>query len=198
MLNDFGVQHFHLGTQPDPKHPHLIGGTKELLFALVTDTDFYAIGIYDNNAWSKQALLDVIHATWPQLMRSSMLNASSGSNVVGLSAQYSDADHAKLRAAGVNVITQRPDGSIHMPPGGGLTTAKTSAKVAMQVIQILDLIKCLEREVTDAFTPFIANSTVATDAIVALEWRGDQTFAVTVPPGAVEIDLNRHLSVPTL
>lgn len=198
MLNDFGIQHFHLGTQPDSKHSHLIAGTKELLFAVVTNTDFYAIGIYDHDAWSEQGLLDVIHATWPQLMRSSMLNADSDSNVVGLSAQYSDADHAKLRAAGVNVITQRPDGSIHMPPGGGVTTAKTGMKVAREVIQILDFIQRLESEVADAFAPLIANSTVAPDAIVVLEWRGDETFAVTVPPGAVEIDLNRQLSVPAL
>lgn len=198
MLNDFGIQHFHLGTQPDSKHSHLISGTKELLFAVVTDTDFYAIGIYDHNAWSQQRLLDVTHATWPQLMRPSMLNASSDSNVLGLSAQYSDVDHAELRAVGVNVITQRPDGSIHMPPGGGVTTAKTGAKVAMQVIQIRDLIKSLEGQVADAFTPFIANSTVGADAIVVLEWRGDETFAVTVPPGPVEIDLFRQLSVPDL
>ncbi len=58
MLNDFGIQHFHLGIGPDLKHAGLISGTRELLFAVVNDADFYAIGIYDHLGWSCQMLLD--------------------------------------------------------------------------------------------------------------------------------------------
>lgn len=68
MLNDYGIQHFHLGTTPDPKCADLIQGTSELLFAVVKENDFYALGIFDHKAWSKQALLDIIQSNWPTLI----------------------------------------------------------------------------------------------------------------------------------
>ncbi len=68
MLNDYGIQHFHLGTTSDSKRPGLIKGTKELLFAVVKSDDFYSVGIFDHNAWSKQGLLDIIQMNWPELI----------------------------------------------------------------------------------------------------------------------------------
>jgi hypothetical protein len=64
MLNDYDIQHFHLGTTTKAG-TKLIEGTKELLFAVVKENDFYAIGIYGHNDWTDQSVLDVVHQTWP-------------------------------------------------------------------------------------------------------------------------------------
>jgi hypothetical protein len=93
MLNDYGIQHFHLGTTSDPNYPNLIQGTKELLFAVVKDNDFYALGIFDHKAWSKQALLDIIKAEWPHLMKPFEF-ASSTLKPTGLSHHYTDEEVA--------------------------------------------------------------------------------------------------------
>ena len=48
----------------------------------------------------------------------------------------SDEDIKKLRAAGVNAITQRADGTIHVPPGGGIATDGTGVAVMNDVISL--------------------------------------------------------------
>jgi hypothetical protein len=191
MLNDYGIQHFHLGT--DPKHQNLIQGTKELLFAVVKNDDFYALGVFDHKAWSKQGLLDIIQANWPKLIEAYVLKDSEHMKVVGLSRNYTDEEAATLRKAGVNVITQGADGSLRMGMGGGVTTSGQSLSVTRDLIKLEDHAKRLQEDV-------IANMTrqgLLPDAEVRIEWRGNVPYAVTVPPG-LEIDLSGNLCIPPL
>ncbi len=63
MLNDFGIQHFHLGIGQHPTKHGFMARTEPVLFALVRDDDFYSLGCYAHGAWSETILLDLIHAT---------------------------------------------------------------------------------------------------------------------------------------
>lgn len=197
MLNDYGIQHFHLGTTPDPKHPNLIAGTKELLFAVVKEDDFHVIGIYDHSAWSKQALLDVIHATWPKLSEPYTIKGGSGMEVRGLRRNYTDAETAELRKHGINTLVQRADGGIQIGMGGGVSTAGTSVAVRRETDKFLVAIEEVQEQVTATLAPRVASGDIPADAAVRLVWDGDATYAVPEPP-VVKVNLTGRLVIPPL
>jgi len=68
LLNDFGIQHFHLGTAQHPNKPFFVSREDPLLFGLVQDDAFYCIGYYKHGDWSKTELLDIVHAHWPSVI----------------------------------------------------------------------------------------------------------------------------------
>lgn len=197
MLNDYGIQHFHLGTSPDPRRPELIEGTSELLFAIVTDHDFYSIGIYDHKAWNKQTLLDVVHSTWPNLTEPYTIKGGPHMKVVGLSRNYTDDEAAKFRATGINVLQQRPDGSIQMGLGGGVTLDGSSFLVRREVDRLIVYLEELQLLVTDALESMPRAGDLPIDAAVQLIWDREEVFAVPNPP-VVKVNLTSKLLIPAL
>lgn len=125
MLNDFGIHHFHLGTVPYARNPKFRDRRDPLLFAVVRPDDLYVIGYYKHQEWAKRDLLDVIHAMWPDLLAA----AIPGIAPQPLGFNASDADIKNFRKAAINPITQRPDGTPHVSPGGGAALDGTSARV---------------------------------------------------------------------
>ena len=114
MLNDFGIQHFHLGATPHPTKPGFMVRTEPVLFAMVREDDFYSLGCHAHGVWSQTGLLDLIHATWPHVIAANSPNSAlsvptgaPGTKVVGLRHNYTDAEIATLRKAGITVIGQR-------------------------------------------------------------------------------------------
>lgn len=200
MLNDFGIQHFHLGEGPHPSKPGFMARTEPVLFALVRDDDFYSLGCYAHGAWSLTSLLDLIHATWPRVIASSSLVGSaeaSGMKILGLAHNYTDAGVEMLRKAGINALTQRPDGMIHVGPGGGVTTNGKSGKVAREVAAIKGLCDRLERDLRATLSPMLASGALAPPVTLRLQQRGPDTFAV-IDGSREEFDLRRQLYVPPL
>lgn len=204
MLNDFGIQHFHLGTGPHPTKPNFIARTEPVLFALVRDNDFYSLGCYAHGAWSQTSLLDLIHKMWPHLIASSSPNDRAGVSavpssmkVLGLRHKYTDAEVEKLRKVGINALTQRPDGTIHIGPGGGFTCNGKSGKVALDVANIKRLCDRVENDLTTLLTPMLAAGDLIPPVTLHLEQRDADTFAV-VDHGRGEFDLGKRLFVPNL
>lgn len=200
MLNDFGIQHFHLGEGPHPSKPGFMARTEPVLFALVRDDDLYSLGCYAHGAWSLTSLLDLIHATWPHVIASSSPVGSSepsGMKVLGLRHNYNDSEVETLRKAGINAITQRPDGTIHVGPGGGVTTNGKSGKVAREVAAIKSLCDRLERDLRAALAPMLASGALAVPVTLRLEQRGPDTFVV-IDGSRGEFNLDRQLFVPPL
>lgn len=197
MLNDYGIQHFHLGTSPDPKRPHLIQGTKELLFAVVKEDDFYALGVFDHSAWSKQALLDVMQANWPQLIAPYTIQGGPHIKVLGLRHNYTDEEAAKLRSVGINALQQRPDGTVHIGMGGGVTTNGKSMAATRDAIGLAGFVENLQEEALKTLETKISAAGLPADTAIRLEWRNDAPFVVTDTP-AFEIDLTGKLAIPPL
>jgi hypothetical protein len=141
LLNDWGINHLHLGTTLEPDG--FMTRTGPVLLARVTANEFYCIAIMTHgkghHPWSKQQLLDIIHHNWPKSIASWTLRG------LGLEWNPSDEDVRKLRAAGVNVITQRPDGTIHAPLGGGVATDGSGIAVTNDVISLRKLCTHLEQ-----------------------------------------------------
>jgi hypothetical protein len=193
MLNDFGIQHFHLGTIPYPKNPMFMDRTDPLLFAVVRPDDFYAIGYYKHKEWTRKGLLDIIHGTWPTLLAT----ATPHDAPVQLGFNPSDVEIRKLRRARINPITQRPDGTVHASPGGGAMSDGTSARVAADVIQVSGLCRQLERKLEGQLTPMIASGELTPPVHLHLVQRGNDTYAV-IDGAQTEFKLGPTLIVPPL
>lgn len=191
MLNDFGIQHFHLGMAPHPTKPGFIERTDPVLFAMVRDNDFYSLGCYHHGDWSRTVALDIIHTNWPDVLEPYAIKN------VQLTQTYTDEEIERMRKAGINVLTQRPDGTVHVGPGGGVTTAKTSGQVARDMAAIRRLCNKLERSLTADINSLIAAGTLSAPVSVKLEQRQDRTYAV-VGGGQYQSDLNQQLLVPPL
>jgi hypothetical protein len=150
LLNDWGIHHFHLGTDVHPKYPRYVSRTGPLLYALVKPDALYCLAVLKHNEWSNQRLLDLMHRDFPELTAGSTLKNNT-LKPQGLAVQYTDAEIQHLRKHGINVVTQRPDGSLMMGPGGGVTINKTkgrqSAKVAKAHIDINKLVADIGKEI---------------------------------------------------
>lgn len=155
MLNDWGIHHFHLGTTPDPKRPELIQGTRPVLYAMVTKDDLYCISVMDHGQWSNQQLLEAVHTHWPHLIDGARIKGA-----IGLARTHSDDEISTLRKAGINVITQRKDGTIHAPPGGGSAADQTSVRVSMARNTIVRMCRDLEKLVRDRVEKLAAQGKV--------------------------------------
>lgn len=142
MLYDFGVQHFHLGVQSDPRHPVLIQGTSELMFAIVEPNNFFAIGIFDHENWSNSQVLDVAHRNWPHLFEPFRL---PGPIEKEQSNRLSSGDLAAIRGHGANAFYTSIDGNdLFFPIGGGQSTAFSSIHARMEADRLIHEAQCLE------------------------------------------------------
>lgn len=65
LLNDWGVHHLHLSSEPDPKHSRFMKRTELVLLAAFTDTDAYLIDIVPHRRWSDDTIVQIIVREWP-------------------------------------------------------------------------------------------------------------------------------------
>ena len=119
----------------------------------------------------------MIYATWPNVIASDSLNNMSGIQVLGLRHNYTDAEVETLRRAAVNTLTQRPDGTVHVGPGGGVATSVKSGKVALEVAKIKGRCNEVERELTQMLALMIASGQLLPPIVLKLEQRATGTFA---------------------
>lgn len=192
MLNDYGIQHFHLGVVHDPHRPQLITGTKELLYAIVRDHDFYAIGIDDHNCWTKRALVDTVHKTWPNLTEPYTFKG-----VQGLTRIHTDDEVKRLRSAGINISQQRPDGKVQIGMGGGVAANGSSIAVRLQTDVFIDDVKELEQEVAAVLEPYVRMGHLPDNAPVHVVWDKDKIYAVPTPT-VVNCNITDLLVIPPL
>jgi hypothetical protein len=69
LLAEWGVHHFHLGTEPHPTNPYYVNRSDSTVFALVDDNALCAINVYPHkNHWEGVAIIESIHRNWPDLV----------------------------------------------------------------------------------------------------------------------------------
>lgn len=126
MLNDWGIQHFHLGTRPDKKHPNLIEGTGLLAYAFVTSATVYVIDLLPHKKWADKQLLEKLVADYPEALEPYKSTA--------LDIAFDPDENAikQLRAAHVNGMLKLSTG-IYVPPGMGIAGDGSSGAVGMSV-----------------------------------------------------------------
>jgi len=124
MFYDWGVFHFHLGTDPHPTRNGFIKRTEELLFAIadISLKTMYLIDIHPHTGgFTNQDLLRIIEENWVEIIDEYTLK-----RIVRLTYNASDNDIDRLRKEGINTLLQTPSGRILTSMGGGISTAGTS------------------------------------------------------------------------
>jgi hypothetical protein len=141
LFSEWGINHFHLGSFK--KGEEFVSRTKDVLFAYITDNGFYALNILPHGkehplVWTNDGLINIIHTNWPDLI-SKYKQRISHNNI-----PVSEKDRKKARDNGINALTTVSDGTVYMPPGGGITTRKTSANSSRMMDVFIDNLKNLE------------------------------------------------------
>lgn len=158
MLNEWGVFHFHLGS--NIKSNGYIERTGELLFALVDPNNFYCIDIFDHLSWTDLDVVKKIHQKFPQTIESNKIEGA-----VGLSHNVTSADVEKLRDAGINTMLEMDDGTIYSPPGGGFMGDGTSLKAVLYSDRWRKDLRSFEDNLENVINQFLSDVTFSSSPI---------------------------------
>jgi hypothetical protein len=193
MFYDWGVFHFHLGTNPHSKRTGFVERTDDLLFAIadLSKAEMYLIDIHPHRGgFTNQDLLRIIENNWPEILEPYTLQG-----VIGLTYNASDNDINSLRKSGLNTILQTPNGRFLTSMGGGITAAGTSIRNRREADRVIISIRQLE-------TWFIQQKAFVEDYFKSKhdkDW-ADLTFKVKsfeLPLKVEEIKTGEVLEIPT-
>ena len=123
MLYDWGIYHFHLGTEIEDDG--YIQRTSKLLYAYIDKQNIYFLGIFDHGKWNAQELIEIIHKYYPESIKGCLINGTPEK-------VFSEEERKILRNAHINTFVTVSDGTSYIGPGWGITAAGTSAQVRMQ------------------------------------------------------------------
>jgi hypothetical protein len=128
LLNDWGIQHFHLGIKviSKGKSKGLIEGTGPILFARVTANTIYFIDVKGHNAFEDKDVMEIVHKNWPDSLG---FRSPSGTKLATQSTSEDIAAIAKMPKAGIITAFDTADGTVYTAPGGGYTMNELSAVV---------------------------------------------------------------------
>jgi hypothetical protein len=142
MFYDWGIFHFHLGTNPHPQRQGFVERTDDLLFAIADShtARMYLIDIHPHRGgFTNQDLLRILEENWPEIIEPHALNC-----VDELTDNASDSDIASFRKASINSTLQTPGGRFLTPMGGGITPAGTSFYTEIEAYSIISNVRKLE------------------------------------------------------
>lgn len=121
FLNDWGLQHLHLGTTVGSDG--FVERTGPLLIVRFVETDAYLIAIQDHQKWGNQDLLETLLREWP-----SVLEPARRARLRGGGQNPTAEELIQARRAGVQPLLTLSDGQVYGPLGGGLSTARVSMR----------------------------------------------------------------------
>jgi hypothetical protein len=159
LLNDWGIQHFHLV-------PSATDTNDKLLFAWVTDDDLYAIQMSGHMAggyrtFEDQQLVEILHQNWPDLLAPCR---APGVVPGSLSGPHTPTGRGIFRAAGFLLATQTSDGTVYAAPGGGAAMGGIpsdpkrkglSVEVAMQRNRCMEFLTVNQRSLATKGRAFV-------------------------------------------
>lgn len=107
LLNEWGITHFHFSP----------AGTKDVIFAMVTNTDVFIIQVFphghgDPYTWVNTELIEILHNNWPEIIVDCKTHISGEQ----LTKEQRKNIREKQR---LNTIITVSDGTNYLPPGGG-------------------------------------------------------------------------------
>lgn len=126
LMHLFAVSHFHLGEE--------IGAncrmkrTGNLLFALVANDVVYELAVGPHGSWTASKWQEILISNWPDAFGRYTLSPE----ILDVSwSSSTDEEVKKMQEMGVNTILKTTSG-FSFPVGGGVTTAKTSARATVE------------------------------------------------------------------
>lgn len=125
LLYDWGIYHFHLGTEMDSDG--FVKRTGPLLYAMIKDENAYFIGVFNHGAWTMQEMLKIIHDNWPSAIIQYKLE-----DVTQLVKNFDDNEIKHLRGANINTILEIAPSAFYIGPGGGFAGSGDSADAVLR------------------------------------------------------------------
>lgn len=140
MLNDWGVHHFHLGATMEGDY---IKRTGPLLFAMITEKYFYAIGVYQHGSWADADIVETLHRNWPEVIQKYEIE-----NTLSIDRDRSQSERMALRKKNINSFVTVADGTVYGPLGGGMLSngynLQARTQTDRQIAYLQELEKALE------------------------------------------------------
>jgi hypothetical protein len=121
LLNDWGIQHFHLGAHS--RGQQFAARTGDLLYATVESDRIRCLAILTHGSLADSDLLEIIEAEWPEYLDSWEIK-----DLVALGHIPSPEEVRKLRAAHIQSVLQLSSGRVLATPGGGYALSGTSIR----------------------------------------------------------------------
>jgi hypothetical protein len=132
LLSDWGVHHLHLSRRRDGGG--FLSRTDDVLLAVFTGDAAYLIGIFGHpgeDNWAAREIFATVVRNWPDAGLAQEMKGG-----LGLSREYTDADHEKLRKAGLAGPIE-VDGKIWVPRGIGQTLAGTPIEATREAQSLM-------------------------------------------------------------
>ena len=148
LLNEWGVHHLHLGTKPYLRDPSYIDRTPPLLFALITDEDFYAINIYLHGGWESMSVIESLHRNWPQVISRSRIKGIQGEALT-------EKERKVLRNSSIQNASTMSDGTVYMAIGGGVASSGVSVDAVRRADSAWEEMERLQVFVQDRIGGFV-------------------------------------------
>ena len=133
LLADWGVYHLHLA----------VSGSDDLVFAMVTPTDAYLIGVYPHGSWGLTEILEIVVRNWPDA------GLMLPTHAIGLTNKWTDEERLELREAGISSPMIELDGKVWASSAMGQTA---DGKTSMATIRSNEIMHTLYRWETDQAT----------------------------------------------
>lgn len=146
LLADWGIHHLHISDQKKNASDAFYGRTGPVMFVRFGADEALLVDIYPHGkgypeTWTREELLTEIHKTYPDLLEPFKLKGFDG-----MSSSVTEMQRKKLRAGGVFVPVEI-DGNVYFPPGGGITSAKTSVNVQRRVDLLMSSLRDAETRI---------------------------------------------------
>jgi hypothetical protein len=116
LLAEWGVHHFHLGTDPHPKYHDFVKRSGSLVFALVDDCAFYAINVYRHGDWERVSIVESLHRNWPEVISKYRLRGIAPE-------ELKEETRRTLRQKGCQAAVRTADGTVYGSIGGPVSPA---------------------------------------------------------------------------
>lgn len=130
LLNDWGIHHLHMGTCMRPDG--FVERTRQLLHCSFTDTHAYLVAVLAHGEWTTIALLEAMHANWPDMLERFRAKGVTGDHLTDLQIR-------ELRRKNANYILQMRDGTCYWPLGGGTTLSGANPHDILMADRILHM-----------------------------------------------------------
>lgn len=143
MLNEWGIQHFHLGLGPHKRHRGFVERTGDVLFAFVTDAALHCIAVAAHrdskgrSNFSEQELLEIVHRDWPDLLRHANLRVPGP--------RMDKETLIAVRQSRANSLAVMSDGTSYSAVLGGTNSAGTSNRAVHRADYWLHIVREAER-----------------------------------------------------
>ena len=132
LLNDWGIQHLHLGARIESDG--FIERTGPLLYCKFEHDDAYLIDVLPHGSWTTQTLLTTVHENWPEVLQRFRLHGVRGTRI-------SDQELKELRRKNCNYCLEMADGTTYAPPGGGVVGTGSNVFSMFATSQYFHLIR---------------------------------------------------------